>query len=115
MGNAEYMGLIKMKIVTFTLFAIIATILASLRRSKRSKNKDKATLVAECKKMCYGSEPSNYWIEVQNKAQCVCRKGGKIVNFFGWDQGAKKFVPSKRTTAQVEYYLSSGLMKPMPK
>merc|ERR1712070_695797 len=108
------MGLIKMKIVTFTLFPLSLPSLPPIR-SKRSKNQDRQKLVDECKNMCYGYTPSNYWIEVQMKAQCVCREGNEIVNFFGWDKKNNKFVPSKRTAAQVQSYLDRGLMTPMPK
>merc|ERR1712045_147519 len=106
------MGNIKMKIVTFTLFAIIATILASLR-SKRSKNKDAAQEKAACAKMCYGTSAQMYAIPLLDKTMCVCRKHNQIVDFFRWGKRAGRFVPADLTNNQIKRFISMKVMTPM--
>merc|ERR1711934_341423 len=106
------MGNIKMKIVTFTLFAIIATILASLR-SKRSKNKDAAQEKAACAKACYGTKAQNYAIPLLGKSMCVCRNGDQITNFFRWAKRAGKFVQADLTNSDIKRFIAMKVMTPM--
>merc|ERR1719345_150477 len=112
-----------MKIITFTFFAAIATILASStlnrNKTKRSKNlnkfmgDNKPALRAACKKVCGTEKPVNYLTPAHDKASCFCYKGTALTHVYGFDKKANKFTASKIKPEAAAAFVKSGKLVAM--
>ena len=102
-----------MKIITYTIFAIIAVLASSSRKNKnKSRTYDAASIKAACTIMCGDAEPHNYLNQNKTHASCACVKDKQITSFYGWDKETNSFVASKTSAEVVEEYIKNKQLVP---
>jgi len=94
-----------MKIITYTIFAIIAVLASSLRRNKAKRNPTNENCTAVCGKGHVGQLYNN---KSKGGKTCVCRKDGEITEAHQWEDN--KYGLSKRGPSYIKNYIATGIL-----